>query len=430
MNNTQNTPTTSGFEDQVVDCPECGVRREGFDGCHNPDCSEFDEDARMARKTPTLDDDRSMLNLWVQQAKTAIPEKDAVIDALILCAIAMTNMILYGKPGTAKSLVARAFGSAIVGKVFDILMTRYTSPNEINGPTDVQALKQGHNRRRTRGYLPEADVAFLDEGFKANSACLNSLLTAVNEHKFHDDGVPVDIPLRVAVLASNEFPEDNDNLGAFDDRFPMRFDVRRLQNRDNFAAMINHDLPKITAPIDVRAIDRLGAHAETLRIDDGAVDALWDLSRKLEEAGIYASDRKLDACGRLLRARAALVGSPKVTTAHLGLLEHCLWVRPDDKAAVRELVAAHVATWLRDLRSSIEVIDEQEAAMAQAVKKQGDTTTTANAIAKVGAKLKALKKEVLADLKHVPEAKADVERLEKRIEKINARGRKALAVLI
>ena len=157
---------------------------------------------------------RTEVKAWKAEANLAFPERERIIDALLICAVARSNIILYGLPGTAKSLLARAFSDAIRAPVFEVLMTRYTTPQEIMGPIDVQALKSGSMKRVTKGYLPTAHVAFLDEGFKANSACLNALLSAVNEHVFHDDGQAVDIPLRTAVLASNEFPEDNDNLQA------------------------------------------------------------------------------------------------------------------------------------------------------------------------------------------------------------------------
>lgn len=379
---------------------------------------------------PAVEAARKQVRDWTEQAKAAYPERESIIDALMVCAVAMSNIIMYGPPGTAKSALARALTDAIQGTVFDLLFTRYTTPAEVNGPTDVQALKQGHMKRVTDGFLPKAQVAFFDEGFKANSACLNSLLTAVNEHKYHEDGKVHDIPLRVAILASNEFPDDNDNLGAFDDRFPMRFEVKPLQNPDNFKKMLCGDLPKVTAKIDVNSLELLRKESESLEVGEDAVSAMWDLRGKLIEQGVYVSDRKLAIATNLLRARAAIIGTAKVSSAHIGLLEHVLWLRPDQKGVVRELVRDHVATWLRDLRSAIDIIDEQENAMAQAIKGKGNISATSNAITNVGQKLKNLNKEVLKDLEAVPEAADDVERLRGRIESILKQGREALQVLM
>lgn len=387
--------------------------------------------AKKTKALPTaLDAARTQVKTWSDEAKAAFPERDAVIDSLVLCAVARTNVILYGPPGTAKSLLARSFADAINGNVFDLLFTRYTAPNEFMGPTDVQALKLGRMKRVTAGYAPEADVFFIDEGFKANSACLNAMLTLVNEHKFHDDGQVVDCPLRTAILASNEFPEDNEQMSAFDDRFPMRFDVKPLQNPDNFRSMLRGDLPSITALIDVANLDLLQEHAESIDIADDAIDALWTLRDKLDEKGIYVSDRKFGVATDLLRARASIIGADRVTSAHIGILEHILWLRPDQKNSVRELVRDRVATWIRDLRSAIDVIDEQEAAMAQAIKGKGNISATTTAIGRSGQKLKELDKDVLGDLDSVDEAKSDVARLRSRVNAILKRGRDAMQNLI
>ena len=69
--------------------------------------------------------------------------------------------------------------------------------------------------------LPEAEIVFLDEIFKSNSAILNSLLTILNERKFANGSKVQDVPLLSMFAASNEVPND-DNLAAIFDRFLLR----------------------------------------------------------------------------------------------------------------------------------------------------------------------------------------------------------------
>ena len=54
----------------------------------------------------------------------------------------------------------------------------------------LTALKEDRYVRVTAGKLPEADVAFVDECFKASSAILNTLLKILNERVYDaGDGV-------------------------------------------------------------------------------------------------------------------------------------------------------------------------------------------------------------------------------------------------
>ena len=64
---------------------------------------------------------------------------------------------------------------------FSILLTKFTTVEEVMGPVSLTALKADKYVRVTTGKLPEADYAYCDEVFKASSAILNTLLRVLNE---------------------------------------------------------------------------------------------------------------------------------------------------------------------------------------------------------------------------------------------------------
>lgn len=98
---------------------------------------------------------------------------------------------------------------------------------ELFGPLSMRALEEDKYVRQTRGYLPEAQVAFIDEIFKANSAILNTLLTVLNERLFDNGSQRVKVPLISMVGASNELPE-SEELDALYDRFLVRKQVQQV----------------------------------------------------------------------------------------------------------------------------------------------------------------------------------------------------------
>lgn len=216
------------------------------------------------KKNPTLR--RKLFSIVRDRVIAAMSEvqgrflkRDRAVEMMVACAMAQTNMVFLGKPGTAKSQVVRSFAQSLgmrpsnvpikleneeikklgVGiahnqkrRFFEYLLTRYTTPEELFGGTDIQELlKHGVFCRRTDGMMPQAEIAFLDEIFKANGAILNALLSLVNERIFYNMGRAFKVNMAFVVGASNEIP-DAAELGALYDRFPIRVPIFNVSDSD------------------------------------------------------------------------------------------------------------------------------------------------------------------------------------------------------
>ncbi len=285
-----------------------------------------------------------------------VVERDRVLRVSLLGAIAGENVLLLGPPGTAKSLIARRLAGVFQGaRYFQYLLTRFTSPDELFGPVSLRQLKENDEfSRKISGYLPTAEVAFIDEIFKASSAILNSMLTIINERLYFNGAQVVQVPLLVMVAASNEIPAEEE-LVALYDRFAVRLDVHPISDVENVLRMLRHPEPsgdwgvpealRLTLD-DVHAV-RAGARNTTLspavervlvRVKRG-VDELTD--RAPDDAWrYYVSDRRWRQAMRLLRAAATISGRDVVHVVDCGLLRHCLWNRPEDAPAIGDLIDA------------------------------------------------------------------------------------------
>ena len=135
-------------------------------------------------------------------------ERGHAIRGVILATLSSTNILLLGPAGIAKSLLINEWNRRITGsRYFGWLLTKFSTPEEIFGPISLLGLEHEKYYRVTKGKLPEANTAFLDEIFKANSSILNAMLTVLNERVFYNDGEAKPLDLVTIAGASNEIPD-------------------------------------------------------------------------------------------------------------------------------------------------------------------------------------------------------------------------------
>ena len=130
-------------------------------------------------------------------------------------------MLLVGPPGTAKSRAGPHVRPAHRRALLRVPADALHRAERALRPGRHPRLPRGHLHAQTETMLPEAEIVFLDEIFKSNSAILNSLLTILNERKFSNGSKVMDVPLLSMFGASNEVPND-DTLAAIFDRFLLR----------------------------------------------------------------------------------------------------------------------------------------------------------------------------------------------------------------
>lgn len=309
-----------------------------------------------------------------------IYEKETEISLSLLAALSGESIILLGPPGVAKSMVARQLKTAFRdAQSFEYLMSRFSTPDEIFGPVSIQKLKTSDTYERAmEGYLPTADVVFLDEIWKAGPAIQNTLLTVINEKIFRNGNREMHLPLKLLVAASNELPAKGEGLEALWDRFVIRIESRPIKLEKNFRAMLLDSHADFLGPTDftdstdfsgftgglghadfadnadfsdlkitseeyaewTERIDKIGVKIEVLDAISAIRKSLRavNVDEAAERRNIYVSDRRWKNIVRLLRTSAFMQDREEVDICDLLPIYHCLWQEPEERDAIRNIV--------------------------------------------------------------------------------------------
>ncbi len=312
---------------------------------------------------------RSKLESLSREFNATFKEREDEIAGSLLAIISGEHVLFVGPPGTAKSLLAREMCKCIEGgNFFYYLLTRFTTPDEIFGPLSLSSLQQDIFSRKIDGYLPTANVSFMDEIFKANSSILNSLLTVLNERKFHNGSQIIDVPLLAVFGASNELAEENENLEALYDRFLFRFYVRYVQDEMNFRDLIlghaEDFIPSVRMTMD--ELDDLSDRARSLELDDVTIEALVSLRKEFKGMGVLVSDRRWKKFVHVLRTATAALDRDKVDRTMIVILQHMIWNRPEEKESIRKALIEMAVSGGVDLERTKKNLSDLRASAALA----------------------------------------------------------------
>lgn len=293
----------------------------------------------------------------LEQLNERVYEKEHVIALAFLSAMAGESIFLLGPPGVAKSMVARrlklAFRNA---QAFEYLMSRFSTPDEIFGPVSITKLKNEDTyERMVEGYLPTADVVFLDEIWKAGPAIQNALLTVINEKIYRNGLFSIHVPLKGLIAASNELPAIGQGLEALWDRFLIRLMVTGVEEMGEFDRMIAS-----TDESDPLIDDALSIHSDEyatwineiqqVKIHYSILEVIHILKNRIElfneriqndgsaQAMLYVSDRRWKKIVKILRASAYLNERDTICLSDCLIIAHCLWNEVEQMEEVNGMV--------------------------------------------------------------------------------------------
>jgi MoxR-like ATPase len=278
-----------------------------------------------------------------------VVDQREAIWAMMTALVAGEHCCLISPPGTAKSMLAESIASCIDGRYQRRLLNKAMAPTDLFGGMDLKLFqKSGIKRTVLEGGIGDAEIIFLDEIWKSNGVCANSLLTGLNEREYHEQGHVTKLPLRTAFAASNELP-DEDGLEAIWDRFLFRDVMTYIESDAVLLDLIMDLASKTTASrkfvppckLSLAEMDEILAAVEAVKIRRPMGAQLIKFRNAIRTSGgITISDRRIiQTATKALKAAAWIDGNSEVTIDDFQILRFVFWTTPEE----REIVLAAVA---------------------------------------------------------------------------------------
>lgn len=151
---------------------------------------------------------------------------------------------------------------------------------------------------------------------QCNDGVLNSLLTALNERKYTNEGRTYPIPTISFFAASNEIPNFNDPqekiLEALYDRLELKVVTDNIADRAKRLAVLADKQAgrsgQIAAAITMDELERMQKEAAAIPVPDAVNELADDILCQLRKDGVTVSDRKYLNYYPIAQAKAWLSG--------------------------------------------------------------------------------------------------------------------------
>ena len=281
-------------------------------------------------------------------------DKSELIRLLLVTLVAGEHMLIVGPPGTAKSALVRQFARLIDARYFEYLLTRFTEPNEMFGPVDIKAFREGtlhapgrgHAARR-RDRVPRRDlqVELGDPELAAQHPQRAPVLHGRRQHP----GAAVSL-----FAASNEVPND-EALGARVRPLPRARAVGQprqlpLPRPASSAACAARSRPArdgggeaavegAARPLVSLAEIRLlkAQLAQHLQFPEDFLARYKGLVFQIRSEGVTLTDRRVVKLLKLFAASALFDGRPTVDDGDFFVLRH-IWNNVDQVPILDDIV--------------------------------------------------------------------------------------------
>lgn len=296
-------------------------------------------------------------------------ERKDEIDLLLTSVLARVDALFLGEPGVGKTYMIELLVQHCLTdmNMFSHLLAKDMSADEVLGPRDIMAMKEGKIRRITEGYLPEAHVGYLDEVFKASPPMLNPLLDLTANRILKMGGEVKQCEQLIAiVMSSNELP-DREDLQAFRDRIGITKLVEPVRTAEGRRAVTDLQLDQQARGVDTAGLEPLTLgeielirdEVHTITVPNPIREMMGDAQQKWLEAGHAPSQRRIGQMWRVIKAHAWMAGRNEVSADDLIVCQHMAWNRPDDVKSARSIILEFATAFTRkaeELRQAMEPI--------------------------------------------------------------------------